>query len=78
MQNPFTAHPRAVGESYAEHFGFAFRFGVKMTLAGLAALVHAVLPFLFVRTAGRANDELQAMRQNSPGRVKSIHQADHR
>jgi hypothetical protein len=70
MTNPFTEHPRSVNESYWEHFGFALTFGAKMTLGGLAAMAHAVLPFLFVATAGRVNDELQAMRDNSPGRKK--------
>lgn len=70
MKNPFTAHPRSVNETYLEHLGFAMRFGGKMTVGGLAALLHAVFPFLFVTTAGRINDELQVMRQNSPGRKK--------
>ena len=70
MSNPFTEHPHAVNETYGEHFGFAFKFGVKMTLGGLAALVHAVFPFLFITTAGKINDELQVMRQTSPGRKK--------
>ena len=72
MKNPFTAHPHSVGESYIEHLGFALKFGLKMTLAGLAAVVHALLPFLFITTAGKANDELQAIRKNSPGRHKQI------
>jgi hypothetical protein len=71
MPNPFTVHPHAVNESYREHFGFALRFGAKMLWGGFAAVVHAFLPFLFVTTAGRINDELQEMRQNSPGRSKA-------
>lgn len=70
MNNPFCEHPRSVNETYGEHFGFALRFGAKMTLGGLAAMIHALIPFLFVATAGRINDELQVMRQNSPGRKK--------
>ncbi|MEO6929511.1 MAG: DUF6356 family protein [Casimicrobiaceae bacterium] len=62
MTNPFTAHPATVGETYAQHFRFALRFGMLMTLGGLAALVHALLPFCFVTTAGRISDELVAMR----------------
>ena len=53
-----TAHPEAVGESYTEHFGVASRFGLRMVLAGLACLVHAVLPFAFVTTASRTVREL--------------------
>ena len=37
--NPFTAHPASVGETYLQHLRFAFRFGVKMTAGGLAAIV---------------------------------------
>jgi hypothetical protein len=60
--NPFTAHPESVGETYGEHCRFALRFGVRMTLAGLAAIVHAMLPFLFITTASRTLDELDALR----------------
>ena len=70
MNNPFTAHPRSVNETYVEHLGFAFPFGIKMIFGGVAATLHAIFPFLFVTTAGRLCDELQAMRQNSPGRRK--------
>ena len=33
-----------------------------MTMGGLAAMVHALVPFLFVTTASRALDELNALR----------------
>lgn len=46
MANPFTAHPATVGESYFQHMGVAIRFGGRMVLAGLGALVHGVFPFL--------------------------------
>jgi uncharacterized protein DUF6356 len=54
----FTEHPASVGESYGEHMGQALCFGTRMVCAGLACLVHAVLPFLFVRTGSRAIAEL--------------------
>jgi hypothetical protein len=47
-----------VGESYGEHLGQAVWFGTRMVFAGLACLVHGVLPFLFVRTGSRAIAEL--------------------
>ena len=68
MSNTFTAHPASVGESYLAHMRFAARFGGRMLLGSLAALVHAVFPFLFVTTAGRINDELMEMRAASQGR----------
>ena len=49
----FVRHPQTVGESYAEHAAFAGQFGRKLILAGLAALVHAVLPFAFEKTASQ-------------------------
>ena len=71
MSNPFTAHPTSVNETYREHLAFALRFGIKIAVGGLAAMLHAVFPFLFVRTAGKLCDELQEMRKNSPGRKKA-------
>lgn len=50
----FVDHPASVGESYAEHAGFAASFGATLLLAGMAALVHAALPFLCRDTAGNA------------------------
>jgi hypothetical protein len=54
----FTEHPRSVGESYGEHLAQALCFGTRMIFAGLACLVHGVLPFLFVRTGSQAISEL--------------------
>lgn len=48
--NPFTDHPTAAGETYLSHLRTAAGFGVQLLVAGLACLVHALLPFLFVRT----------------------------
>ena len=46
----FTEHPASVGENYVEHLRHAAGFAVSMIGGGLAVLVHAVLPFLFVKT----------------------------
>ncbi len=58
LTKSFTAHPATVDESYLEHAMFASRFSAKLLLAGLAALVHAVLPFCFEKTAGNMIREL--------------------
>ena len=50
----FTEHPASVGESYGEHLLQASSFGGHMILAGLACLMHGLLPFLFVRTGSAA------------------------
>ena len=49
----FTAHPATVGESYWQHMAVATRFAGLLALAAGAALVHAVLPMLFDKTASR-------------------------
>lgn len=53
MANPFTRHPREVGESYGQHLRTATGFGALMVLGGLCVMVHAVLPFLFEHTGSR-------------------------
>ena len=47
-RNPFTDHPREIGESYGEHFAHAGYFGIRMIGGGIACIVHAIFPFLFV------------------------------
>ncbi|WP_136163673.1 DUF6356 family protein [Sphingomonas flavalba] len=46
----FRNHPAEVGESYSEHLAAATGFGAKMVAGGLACMVHAVIPGLFVTT----------------------------
>ena len=71
MRNPFTAHPRDVGESYLQHGVFACRYGAKMTAGGIAAFVHGVLPFLFQTTGSRITRELSATLEESAARARS-------
>ena len=47
----FLAHPKSVGETYFEHQRMAFSFAGPLLLAGLACLLHAVIPGLCERTA---------------------------
>jgi hypothetical protein len=58
LAEAFTRHPRSVGEGYWEHMGAALSFAWNLLLAGLACLVHAVLPFLLVGTGSRKISEL--------------------
>ena len=74
--NPFTAHPRSVGESYFQHLRFALRFGTRMTAGGLAAVMHSLFPFCFVTTASRISDELVAMRAAARGRTVRVVDAE--
>ena len=50
MRDLFTRHPASVGESYLEHLGMAGGFGFRMVIAGIACILHGLLPFLFVKT----------------------------
>jgi len=63
----FTEHPASVGESYSRHCVCAFGFGARMVGAGIACMIHALLPFLFVRTGSRTITELhERMIANRP------------
>ena len=56
--NPFTSHPREVGESYFGHMRNAAGVGLTMAGGAIACFVHALLPFLFVRTGSRTIEKL--------------------
>ena len=66
----FTDHPASVGESYAEHLITAAGFGTRLVLTGLACVVHALLPFLFVKTGSQQiaalYDRMVANRRRNP------------
>ena len=70
LRSRFTAHPQSVGETYTQHLGMAMWFGMRMMFAGVACVVHGVLPFMFVRTGSRAitelNDRMVANRRRCP------------
>ena len=51
MTRLFTEHPSSVDETYFEHMAFAGRFSFRLFCAAFAALIHAILPFLFENTA---------------------------
>ncbi len=74
LRSLFTAHPASVDETYAEHLGVAFGFSLRLCCAGLACLVHAFLPFLFVKTGSETIAELHERmvahrRRHEPGRL---------
>ena len=60
LKSLFTSHPASVDETYGEHMVMAGGFGFKMILCGIACLIHAILPFLFVTTASRTVDGLHS------------------
>jgi hypothetical protein len=49
----FSQHPSSVGESWGEHAANAWSFSWQLQLAAIAALIHAVLPFMFTKTASK-------------------------
>jgi len=56
----FTEHPASVGETYGEHFSVAMGFALGLMKAAFCCAVHALLPFLFERTASRCIEGLHA------------------
>lgn len=49
----FRDHPASVGETYWQHLRHAGGFGMRMIAGGMACVLHAVLPFLFVKTGSQ-------------------------
>jgi hypothetical protein len=49
----FFEHPRSLGMSWWHHGVGALDIGVRLVGAGMACLVHAVVPGVFTQTAGK-------------------------
>ena len=51
MKNIFTKHPNEVGETYVQHGLSAMRYSLTCLFLFVIAFIHAILPFLFKKTA---------------------------
>jgi hypothetical protein len=74
LRSLFTDHPASVEETYGEHMGVALGFALRLFLGSLACLVHAFLPFLFVKTGSATIAQLHGRmvtqrRRHAPGRL---------
>lgn len=47
----FLDHPATVDETYGQHARFAAGFSLKLFGAAFAALIHAIIPCFFEKTA---------------------------
>jgi hypothetical protein len=56
----FFDHPTSVGETYAQHFRVATRFGWRLTRGGLGCMVHGLLPFAFKSSGSDTVRDLHA------------------
>ncbi|WP_298835915.1 DUF6356 family protein [uncultured Roseobacter sp.] len=64
IQRIFLAHPAKVDETFFQHMLFAGRFAGLLFVAATAALVHAVVPCLFEKTASRIVADLHNRTHN--------------
>jgi len=70
------AHLGAAGESYFEHLRFAAAVGALMVAAGLACLLHALLPALFADKASRTIARLKHVLDNRPAGASALADSD--
>ena len=55
----FLDHPRSIGMSYTEHARRSIFISFTLGLAGVKALVHAIIPALFTDSSTKAAIELK-------------------
>ncbi len=60
----FLAHPASVDESFLGHMWFALRFSGLLFAAAGAALLHALIPCMFEKTASGIIEKLHHRMHN--------------
>ncbi len=55
MKNPFTEHPKSIGESYFKHMIHALTYFIKLFFITFITFVHAFFPFPIVNNASNMN-----------------------
>ncbi len=53
IETLFSAHPRAVGETYCQHMRFALWISSRLSLAAGAAIIHSLVPRFCEKTASK-------------------------
>lgn len=65
----FLDHPRSVDEGYFQHQRMAFGYGIALLVAGLACLLHGLIPAFCVTSGSRRvaalNDEMSSRRRRA-------------
>lgn len=51
MLNLFLEHPKSVNLTYLEHAKLSFTLSFKFYMASIKAIVHAIFPFLFIKSS---------------------------
>jgi Family of unknown function (DUF6356) len=51
VKEMFLAHPEALNETYFQHLRHAMSYAGRLLAASFCAFTHALLPFLFEKTA---------------------------
>jgi hypothetical protein len=69
LRRLFLDHPQEVGESYGEHLKVASHFGFTLVGAGLACIIHGLVPGLFKRTGSDTIRRLHARLSSCPHRA---------
>lgn len=52
-------HLKEINETYLEHMFYALKYGFKMIFAGIACIIHALLPDIFVTTASQTIESIK-------------------
>tara|TARA_X000000950_G_C13709704_1_gene575669 strand:+ start:151 stop:369 length:219 start_codon:yes stop_codon:yes gene_type:complete len=53
-----TSHLREINKSYIVHFKDAFYYGLRLLIGGLAAIIHAIFPFILTSLASDTVNDL--------------------
>ena len=61
MWSKSATHLGEAGEDYFEHLRFASGVGLMLVAAGLACIIHAIVPAFCTKTASRTVDELRRL-----------------
>ena len=56
-------HLKSVNENYRQHFKTAFMIGILMIIGGCQAIIHAIFPGIFVKSASDKIKKLYNMIQ---------------
>lgn len=55
-----SSHLKQINEKYFEHMLYAQKYGLKLILAGIACMIHGLIPDIFVTTASQTMESIKS------------------
>jgi hypothetical protein len=72
----YNRHLIEIGENYFAHFSFAAKSSIKLMIASFILIIHAILPFIFIKTGSNYVKKIHNQMQDRAKKLNLLNNID--